>query len=207
MNKLIRLFRKIFSRLAAFYIAFVYRTSRVKIIGNLDQLNRVEAFIIGFWHGKSFCFFPLLKGSKINVLTTINARGDYLEHMLHYFEYYPIRIADDYTSGQELLRLRRIINHDHFNHLAIALDGPLGPIYQVKPFVFYTALFSKRRMIHFDFSCRYKIKLKRRWDQYLIPLPFNKIKIYISEPLEVTKADVQDEFRQLREKLKSQMMD
>jgi lysophospholipid acyltransferase (LPLAT)-like uncharacterized protein len=209
MRRFNDLFQEAVSALASFYIQFVYRTSKVTINGPLERLTntREEPVVIGFWHGQSYCFFPFLKGTPLNIITTKNQRGNYIASMCEDFGYHPIRMPDEFEGGQHVLALRRQINSVNPAHLGIALDGPLGPRHEPKDFAFVMALFTKRPIMHVNFDCKYKITLKKRWDHYYIPLPFNQIIVDLYDPLTITKEDKAEDFQRLKDTFKSYVDD
>ena len=74
----------------------------------------------------------------------------------------------------------------------MALDGPEGPHHEPKKFVLLTALLSKRRMITVTFDFKWRIILKKRWDRYLIPLPFSRVDVKFCGPFDVEKGEFEE---------------
>lgn len=191
MDKIKRVLEKFFSKFSIKYIDFVYKTSKVVKTGHARlQPDHDEKFILGFWHGESYCFFPILKGSGIYIITTKNKRGDDIANLCNYFGYSTIRVPDESVGGQFLFKIRQKINGHDGGHLALTLDGPLGPYHIPKDFPFYIALIAKRRMIPVSIKVKRKIQLTNRWDKYSIPLPFNQIEVHFHEPMEVAKEGI-----------------
>jgi lysophospholipid acyltransferase (LPLAT)-like uncharacterized protein len=183
---------KLLTKISIKYIDFVYKTSKVVKKGEYALLQRDynEKFVLGFWHGDSYCFFPVLKGSGIYIITTKNKRGNDIANILHYFGYSPIRVPDESVGGNFLFKIRQKINGEDGGNLALTLDGPLGPYHIPKDFPFFIALISKRRFVPVSIRVKRKIHLTNRWDKYTIPLPFNQIEVHFHEPMEVTKEGV-----------------
>lgn len=192
MNGIKRFWEKLFIRLSILYIDFVYKTSKIDIKGYPELLHNEnnEKFVLGFWHGESYCFFPVLKGSKLYVITTKNRRGDYIAKISSHFGYSPIRVPDDPATGNFLIKIRKQINGAEGGNVAITLDGPLGPYHVPKDFPYITALVSKRRMIPVSINVSRKKQLLNRWDRYVIPFPFNKIEIHFHEPMTIAKGEL-----------------
>lgn len=184
--------RKFFTKISVKYIDLVYKTSKVVKKGEyaLLQSDDNEKFVLGFWHGDSYCFFPVLKGSGIYIITTKNKRGDDIANLCHYFGYSTIRVPDESVGGNFLFKIRQKINGEDGGNLALTLDGPLGPYHEPKDFPFLLALISRRRMIAVSIKVKRKIHLTNRWDKYMIPLPFNQIEVHFHEPMEVTKEGI-----------------
>ncbi|HWQ78471.1 MAG TPA: hypothetical protein VN381_06630, partial [Anaerovoracaceae bacterium] len=101
--------------------------------------------------------------------------------------------------------IRNIINNKDAANLAISLDGPLGPYHVPKDFAFVSALLTKRKLMPIAIRVRRKIELKRRWDRYKIPLPFNEIILDFYEPIEVTPDDKAEGFKSLKNAIRAMM--
>jgi len=193
MGKIAEIWENVFTRILIGYIQFVYKTSKVVEIGNKDFLlnNNNEKFIVGFWHGNSYCAYPVLKDRGVYIITTINKRGDYITNIGEHFGYIPIRLPDDGGSGgNNLSTIRKMINETKNQHIALTLDGPLGPYHIPKKFALQMALLTKRKILPISIKVNMKIRLTARWDKYLIPLPFSKIELHFHNPLEVKRNEL-----------------
>lgn len=101
------------------------------------------------------------------------------------------------------LKIRKKVKN-HFD-LAISLDGPLGPFHGPKVFPFVMALFTKYRIVPISIRVKRKIQSRKRWDQYTIPLPFNRIELHVHDPIEIERTDLNDYFLVKREKIRKEM--
>ena len=207
MSSIIDLFHKIVAGLFAYYIQFVYRSSQVIITGNRHLLDsrEKERFIYTFWHGDSFCFYPAALNKKVHVLTTKNLRGDYIASISRYFGYVPMRVPDKNNGGSFFLKIRKHINREY--DFAVTLDGPLGPYHIPQVFPFAMALVTKHRVLPLTIRVKREIHIKKRWDNYSIPLPFNKIELRVHDPVRVERKDMNDNFSSIRERVKREMED
>lgn len=195
MNKISYFWGKFITLIAIYYIKFVYKTSKIVSTGQYTLLESTqdEKFIIVFWHGDSYSLYPYLSGQGLYVITTKNGRGDYINSICNYFGYKTIRVPDESEGGNFLFKIKREISGQDCANLAITLDGPLGPYHEPKPFPFITAYLTKRKVLPVTIKCKRKIQLKGRWDNFTIPLPFNRIEIDVHDPLGVpTKAIFRD---------------
>ncbi len=202
-----KLFQEIISKVFIYYIKFVYATSKIIKAGCYDILRNAnnEKFIITLWHGDNYCFYPLLKGENLYVTATKDRRGDYISSICKHFGYIPIRMSDDSTGENSLLKIRNKIRSENTASLVITLDGPLGPYHQVKKLPLVMASFTKRRIIALSIDVKRKVQIKKRWDNYTIPLPFNEIKIYVHEPIKIEKSDLKDKFQFKKDEIKKVM--
>ena len=203
------IFRKIFTAINIHYLNFVYGTSKITYSGSPDLLFSNDSdssnYIVSFWHGESYCFYPLLKGKKQFVLTTKDPRGDYITSLCNYFGYSTIRIPDTLEDGKHIFRIKNRLKEEGGGNLVITLDGPLGPYHQPKEFPFLMSMLLDYRILSISAKVKYKIRLTGRWDNYTIPLPFNKLNFHIHKPLAVERSDLKDHFLLKRSVVKDQL--
>lgn len=69
--------------------------------------------------------------------------------------------------------------------LVISPDGPLGPYRRAKPGALIVARESGLPLQPWAISCRPSIRLTRRWDRHVVPLPFCRIRVEEAEPIRV----------------------
>jgi len=207
MEILEQLKEKFVSACLYYYIDFVYKTSTVEKIGNLDYLEAEypEKFVVFIWHGDSYSYYPFLKGKKLNIVTTKNKRGEVISRISKYFGYDVMRLPDSAADGNYIFQLKSQINKINNANLLLSVDGPSGPEHEIKEFAMIMALFSKRKILPLNIDLKYSFSLKNRWDKLKIPLPFNKITIRINDFYEVQKKDRKEEFSSIKEEIKKVM--
>ena len=198
-----RIFSIITSTAFELYIRIVYATSKIEKIGDFDLISpeKEEKYLIGFWHGDSYCYYPLLEGKGYYIITTMSYEGDTIERMCKRFGYEPIRLPDEGDGKSFIFNLRGTINGKDKRTLALTLDGPLGPIHEPKMLALLTAMSVRRKIVPLSVTVKRKIVLKKRWDQYAIPLPFNHIRFILHDPVKVEKADLEGTANKIRDLL------
>ena len=91
----------------------------------------------------------------------------------------------------------------------IAVDGPTGPIYKVKPGALFMAKKTNAMIIPLAFSADPCIILKA-WDRYLLPVPFAKAVLIYGKPFkpssDLSDSVIQKESIKL-EKILNNLMD
>jgi hypothetical protein len=179
------------------YLRLVRATSKITLEGRLGFIDGDEKFALGFWHGDSFCYYPLMPDSGHVVVTTSNKRGAVVEMIGRGFGYSPIRLPDQSDPKVSLLRLRHMLSSAEGRHICFSMDGPSGPRHIPTRFFLTAAFLSKKRILPISITVSRKIRSKKRWDKYILPLPFSRIKFTFHEPLEVKKS----EFEALGEKI------
>lgn len=65
--------------------------------------------------------------------------------------------------------------------IAVALDGPLGPRHEPKKLAFYLSEHAEEAFVGISLSYSSCIRLTRRWDKYVIPLPFTTVDVAVKD--------------------------
>ncbi|ONI38344.1 hypothetical protein AN639_01860 [Candidatus Epulonipiscium fishelsonii] len=157
------------------YLNFVYKTSKINFIEQGKKIDYNNS-IIGFWHGESCCNYLICKHFKdkaIDIIVTEDKRGDYISNILEKYKVTPLRVGDGCRAKD---KLREIITTAQIPNriFMVALDGPLGPYHVPKKLAFMLSNKSNKQLGIIRTDVKRKIILKR-WDKYIIPLPFNNI--------------------------------
>lgn len=184
-----------------FYLKLVAVTGRLEII-NKDKIE--ENSMVGYWHGDSYCMMLVLrqvskKIKRINVIVTADKRGDVIEKIISHYGAIALRIPDGLKIRHYLRQLKEASKSEGI--LATALDGPLGPIHEPKKLIFFLASETNKKMIYIYFQYTHVIRLKHRWDQYVIPLPFTRITAVVKELGYISKEDLRN-FTDYKKQLK-----
>ena len=174
------------------YLRLVHMTSKIVFTGYTDARDAGEKYLFGFWHGDSYSFFPLLDGRGDVIITTVNRRGDYIDGLGKAFGLVSARLPDDPDSAGAFSGIRFLLNAAKDQHIATSMDGPLGPYHIPKRFVLTIAYLAKKRIVPISLTVKRKIVLTRRWDNYVIPLPFSHITFDFHEPVTVHKDKLEE---------------
>jgi len=202
-----KIFQKLSESFMIKYIEFVYSTSKVSYSGYKEFLNNEneEKLVALFWHGESYCFYPAFKGVNLYIVTTRDRRGDWISNMCRHFGYKTMRVPDTSDGGNYIFKIREIINNKDVSNIAISIDGPLGPYHIPKDFALICAYLTKRRIMPVSVNVKRKIELRKRWDKFVIPLPFNEILIKCNNPIEITHEDKNENFSSLKDEISAVM--
>ncbi|MBE5965701.1 MAG: hypothetical protein E7255_01805 [Lachnospiraceae bacterium] len=173
------------------YLSLVAATGSLAIVHE----NRIRTnTMLGYWHGDSCCMQLVLrkiakKQDRLHVIVTADKRGDVIEKMITPYKAKALRLPDGLKMRPFFKELLTFAKTEE-GILAAALDGPLGPRHEPKRLLFLLASEAQKPVICVHFQYKRIIRLKRRWDQYVIPLPFCKITAVIEELGTITKADL-----------------
>lgn len=181
------------SKIFLTYLKVVAVTGRLEI-RNQDKIS--ENTMVGYWHGDSYCMQLVLrqisrKIKKIDVIVTADERGDVIEKIITHYGASAIRLPDG-LKIRHFLRELKVTSKSSDKILAVALDGPLGPLHEPKKLLFLLAAESNKKIVYINFQYTHVIRLKHRWDNYVIPLPFTKIIAEVEELGYISNEDLRN---------------
>ncbi|MFO1258324.1 MAG: lysophospholipid acyltransferase family protein [Gammaproteobacteria bacterium] len=161
------------------------------------QLN--QPLILSFWHGK--LFLPIMVVSswqqkKIAGLVSQSRDGAILTRWIERLGFKVVRGSSNRKGASSVVKLIELAKAGY--SLGIAADGPRGPIYCAKSGSAYLA--QKTGLPILPIGAAYlTAKQFHSWDRFLLPLPFSKATIYLSELIHVKKDDDLERTTQLLE--------
>lgn len=143
--------------------------------------------IFAHWHGDELAITHLVTRFRIATMTSTSADGSLIDFV--------IRKLGGATSRGSATRgavgaLKGLIGlmKKGFN-ASMAVDGPKGPIYQVKPGVFELSRLAKANIIPTGVACSSGIVFEKSWNQACLPKPFSRVRVVFGEPLPVISRD------------------
>lgn len=92
-------------------------------------------------------------------------------------------------------------------HTSLAVDGPRGPIYEVKPGILAIAQKTGKPIVPVAGSARHRFVFKKAWNQCYLPLPFSKCVVVYGDPVWVSETANEEELQKLRSVLKKNLLD
>lgn len=190
--------KKILHRL----LTLVSATWRVNVIGECEETPAVFAF----WHGE---MLPIWKyfSKKINkkyAIVSLSKDGQILAELLEKWGYYLIRGSSSKNSKDVLEKATELAKNAS---VFITPDGPRGPARKFKNGAVIIAYRSEVPLYLVRAFISGKIIFKKSWDNFILPLPFSKISIVISEkyyiPKELTREEVSEMIVQIENTINS----
>lgn len=158
-----------------------------------ESIKGDDANIYAFWHQK--IFFPTVNLHHVKKKTTLvspSRDGEMLQSILNKFGYEVIRGSSRDNSVKSLVVMIKALKEGF--SLGFACDGPLGPIFEVKPGIIYMAQKTGAKIIPVGGAFKWKYQFEKAWDKFQLPLPFTKGIFYLGEPIEIPKDGNVDDF-------------
>lgn len=189
------------------YLELVAKTSKIDV----EFLEKVDVknCILGFYHGDSYVMNLLMRELneeylKASIVVTADERGNYIEILLNYYNMKALRMPDGIRMKSFLRELKEESKKQN-ETLVVSLDGPLGPLHEPKKIGFMLSNYSQKEFIGVKLDITRKIRLTKRWDNYIIPLPFSRMKFTISNFGVISKENLSD-FNNYKELVKLKLI-
>ncbi len=201
------IFQWIVAAMMAVSIWGVYFTSRLRIknIEVFKKYRRKPAIFV-FWHGRSMMLSPIvcIRGMRSYAVASKHKDGRMMAKLQRLFG---LRTIYGSTSdgGISVLRQGVRVLRDGGYSICISPDGPGGPSLRVQDGALYFAKMSGAPIIPVCFSAS-NARLQKRWDRYLVALPFGKITCNVGEPVFIDRRATDKDFEIARKNLEDFMV-
>jgi len=178
---------KILSFIGWVLISIWGATVRVTFV-NRQIPERLQAegknFLYAFWHGRQFLLLYQHRHSGTVLPSSESRDGEIQTMILKRFGYGVVRGSSKRKGAQALLGL--VENLRAGKNIALAVDGPRGPLYEVKPGLTYLAGKLNKPIVPVVTSAKRFWILEKIWDNYLLPVPFTRGVVLYGEPISVS---------------------
>ena len=160
------------------------RTLRIQFVHKEipDRLtSEGKNFIYAFWHGRQFLLIHSHRNSRIVIPASESRDGEIQAGILKRFGFDVVRGSSKRKGDRALLGLVSGLRRG--KDLALAVDGPRGPIYKAKQGVMYLAGKLDKQIVPVITSAKSFWILDKIWDKYLLPKPFTQGIVLYGEPI------------------------
>lgn len=144
--------------------------------------------VIVFWHGQQFYPIYHFRDRKIAIMVSLSRDGEIQNRILSSFGYGVVRGSSSRGAVSGLIGMIKKMREGY--DLAMALDGPRGPLHEAKEGVSYIAI--KEDCCILPIACAFNsFKLfSSSWDQYIFPYPYSEGVMLVGRPIMPTKLKV-----------------
>lgn len=181
------------------YHALTMKTARWQTEGEANLTaarNNGRPILFTFWHGQTALFLMyghrFLDPAKFTLVIVGDERNDVLGRLGTRIGSKPYAVdmqGNPMAAGRATLRVIKAMKQGQDS--LIAPDGPDGPAYEPKPGVIYLAKKAEANILPVGIWTPQAYQ-RKRWDHYMVPYPFAKIKMVFGPPILVNKRDDDD---------------
>ncbi len=170
--------------LARVLIRSVTWTLRLSCEGTsvLDELESAgQTAVLPFFHGRQFLLTGFFAGRKLGVMASLSRDGELQTRVMTGLGFEVVRGSASRSGARGLIGLKRLMENGY--HATFAVDGPKGPIHEVKPGAVYLAKKTGAPVVAMAASARPAHIFYRAWDLFLLPWPFGRGAVVFSDPI------------------------
>lgn len=160
-------------------------------------------FILASWHQNTLLGMMAHRHQNIKVMISNSSDGAIIASITERFGMGTVRGSSSRDGKEALLQLAQHIRTG--GRAALTVDGPRGPLHQVKMGVIKLAQETGIPILPVCVVSNRFWRMHRSWDRFRIPKPFSKVTILYGEPLLVAEdaADLDLHRKALEQALKS----
>ena len=137
--------------------------------------------ILSLWHEDFLsCVYFYRYNNNIAANTSLSKDGDILTKILDSLGYKAIRGSSSRGGARVILEAIKKLKEGVT--VALAVDGPKGPVREIKPGIIKIAQKTGAPIVAMNWAYNNTIRLNS-WDKTRIPLPFSKSVVHIGKPL------------------------
>lgn len=154
----------------------------------IESNKNKTPFILAHFHGDEIALLFLVKKYKLATMISTSKDGEMMNTIYKLLGGKTSRGSSTRGGVTALKGLIEICKNGSNSNVAV--DGPKGPIYEIKPGVFELSRLLKSEIFAGSAYCESAWRFPRSWNQTYFPKPFAKVVIYWTGPLgPITKAD------------------
>ncbi len=154
---------------------------RVEDWDNFQQFeNQKRPIIYSFWHNQILYATHFWRFRSIVVMTSRHFDGENIARVIESFGYGTARGSSGRGGLRALIELKRHLGAG--TDVAFTVDGPKGPVYQVKAGPLWLSRQTSAPIVPFHIEPKRFWRLKS-WDRFRIPKPFSPLLVKIGRPL------------------------
>jgi len=194
---------RVLSFIGSIILSVWSRTVRIEFVNKAvpDRLaSEGKNIIYAFWHGRQFLLFHSYRNTGIVIPASESRDGEIQARILKWFGFDVVRGSSKRKGDRALLGLVDGLRKG--KSLALAVDGPRGPIYEAKQGVMYLAGKLNKPIVPVITSAERFWLLEKIWDKYLLPKPFTRGVVMYGEAI-IVNGISEEELERKRKELEA----
>ena len=193
---------RVYGNILYYILKVIFLTLDVRIIGAENEIDGKKSYVCGMWHNKLLVILLCLKALKKRAgLASPSKDGELISVPLEKMGYKMVRGSSGKESVKSLVQIIKLVKNEGYS-LGTPLDGPKGPVYEVKPGMIYVAQKAGKQLILVGGAYSKKWTFTKTWDKFQLPKPFSKVVCVVGKPIDVpADVDPKEYGEIIREKL------
>jgi len=182
--------RIILPRLVWIFYRLWSLTWRVSVVEDPEMTKAKQngtPLIFAHWHGLELCIVHLVSPLKIATMTSTSKDGQLMDFTIRKLGGATSRGSSTRGGVGALKGFIRLMREGY--RASMAVDGPKGPLHQVKPGVFELSRLAQAHVVPVGAACSNAIIFERSWNKAELPKPFSRVSIFFGKPWPVVTRD------------------
>jgi len=171
---------------------------------NENYQEEYKSAVFALWHGWQYGLLGVPHRKDLHLLISPSLDGEVIARVTEKLGFSTVRGSMKRDGSKALRELLKVLKAE--KSIAYTVDGPKGPICQVKEGVIKIAQMSQKPIIPLVPTVNFKVQINS-WDKYKIPLPFASVKNYYGDPIFVPKKISVEETEKFRLQLENTLFD
>ena len=146
-----------------------------------NDLGQENPFVMAHFHGDELALVALSRKYRIATMTSTSKDGEMMNTVLFLMGAKTSRGSSTRGGVSALKGLIQLSKKG--SNTSFAVDGPKGPIHEIKPGVFEISRLMKSKIYAGGVFCERSWKFPRSWNKTYLPKPFAKIRVVWLGPL------------------------
>ncbi len=145
------------------------------------NLKEKKLLVIAHWHGDELGILYLLKRYHCSIMASTSKDGSLMAKAAELLGSEVSRGSSTRGGAAALKGIFRLAKKGW--NPSVAVDGPKGPIYEIKPGVFEISKRLKADIYPLSVAVKKKHVFEKAWNKSFLPLPFTKVQVVVGEPM------------------------
>lgn len=155
-------------------LASTWRVTVTEPSSMQEFLRKKQPLIFAHWHGDEVALIYLVGRYRIATIASTSKDGEMMNTVLHLLGGVTSRGSSTRGAINALKGLIRIVR-DQKRNSSFAVDGPKGPLHQVKPGVFELSRLMNSPIYVIGVACSKAWIFEKAWNKAYLPKPFARI--------------------------------
>jgi lysophospholipid acyltransferase (LPLAT)-like uncharacterized protein len=158
--------------------------------------------LLAHWHGDELALLQIIGQYRIATIASTSTDGEIMNTALRLFGALTSRGSSTRGGASALRALIRLLKTNRRNS-SFAVDGPRGPIHQVKPGVFEVSRLMQVPIYPGGVACDRMWSFPKSWNKTYLPKPFARVVIFWGDELAPVCPDEDPRSPKLSERLEN----
>lgn len=175
-------------------LTFRYQFNGVNHIEFAKTRHKSGLYLLALWHNNAIAGIMSHENQNLTPLTSQSKDGEIVNYVASKFGLQCIRGSSNTGALAAIREILGALKHNH--NVAITVDGPKGPLHEVKPGIVDIASKTGIPIVPLAPIASKNWVLKKTWDKTRIPKPFSKVIVQYGEPILIPQ-DIKGEDKQI----------